>query len=98
MQITANVQRYIRDDAAAHSSIDNYDFTGWSLYLPLDTPQQEHGSNDCGVFMCKMCQSRVLRGLTGGLYRSEFAFASRDTADIRQEMLAESLVGDLCLN
>ena len=39
-QITATIQRYIRDDAAAYSDITNYDFEGWSLYIPFDAPQQ----------------------------------------------------------
>jgi Ulp1 family protease len=97
-QIQANIQRYIRDDANVHSGIPQYDFTGWTLYIPRDTPQQSTRGrrlNDCGVFLCKMCQSRVIDKLPGGPFRAEFAFASRDTNDLRQGILAELLAGQL---
>ena len=48
-----------------------------------------------GVFTCKAAQSRVLDGLPGGPYQARFGFASRDTAQLRQEMLAELLAGEM---
>ena len=77
------------NDGPLESSRSPFDLE--SLYMPFDSPQQQRNdkvSNDCGVLMCKFRQSRVLNGLPSGIYRAEFAFTSRDTTEIRQEMLA----------
>ena len=75
-----NLRRYVKDEAATHSSLPDYDLSEWTEYTPGDIPAQDNGY-DCGVFICKFAD-----------YLSEnldLDFTQRDTPYFRDRMVLE---------
>ena len=47
-----SLREYVVKEAKNYHNRPNYNFEGWTEYVPQDIPHQDNGS-DCGVYMCK---------------------------------------------
>jgi sentrin-specific protease 1 len=74
-----NLRQYVKDEAKEHKKLD-YNFAGWTDYVPDDIPHQRNGC-DCGVFTAKFAD-----------YLSEnreFNFSQDDMPYFRRRMVLE---------